>query len=179
VITKPRHREAEPSSSAPTASLACLAAFALIALSALSALVAAPLGAAPPLTFSHLAGAQGGAGSEDGMGTAASFLNPGSLALDGSGNVYVADSGNRKIRKIAPGGFVTTLAGSGSSGTTDGPGTAASFSFPASVAVDASGNVYVADATGRKIRKVTAGGAVTTLAGSGSQGSAGGLFSPP
>ena len=109
------------------------------------------------------------------MGTAASFLNPGSLALDGSGNVYVADSGNRKIRKIAPGGFVTTLAGSGSSGTTDGPGTAASFSFPASVAVDASGNVYVADATGRKVRKVTAGGAVTTLAGSGSQGSADGL----
>jgi DNA-binding beta-propeller fold protein YncE len=89
------------------------------------------------------------------------------LTVDGGGNVYVADTFTHKIRKVTPGGVVTTLAGSGALGSTDGPGTAARFNAPSDVAVDAAGNVYVADSDNNKIRKVTPGGVVTTLAGCG------------
>jgi NHL repeat len=116
----------------------------------------------------------GSTGSTDGTGTAASFHYPAGVAVDAGGNVYVADTYSNKIRKVTPAGDVTTLAGSGSSGSTDDTGTAASFNAPLSVAVDASGNVYVADLYNQKIRKVTAAGVVTTLAGSGSVGSADG-----
>ena len=110
----------------------------------------------------------GSFGAADGTGTAASFENPMGVAVDASGNVYVADSSNNKIRKVTSAGVVTTLAGSGSWGSTDAPGTAASFECPAGVTVDASSNVYVADTYNNKIRKVTSAGVVTTLAGSGS-----------
>jgi hypothetical protein len=112
----------------------------------------------------------GATGSADGTGTAASFNYPTGVAVDGSGNLYVADSDNHKIRKISPGGVVTTLAGSGSPGSQDGIGGAASFSSPYGVAVDAGGNVYVGDSGNNKIRKITPAGAVTTFAGSGSPG---------
>ena len=111
------------------------------------------------------------AGSADGVGTAASFSYIFGIAVDSSGNVYVADSGNHKIRKVTPAGVVTTLAGSGAAGSTDGVGVAAKFNDPRSVAIDASGNVYVADGGNYKIRKITSAGLVTTLAGTGTQGS--------
>jgi len=103
----------------------------------------------------------------DGTGTAASIAQPAGVAVDSSGNVYVADSGNNRIRKITSAGVVTTLAGSGIGAYTDGTGTTASFNGPQGVAVDSSGNVYVADSNNSRIRKITSAGVVTTLAGSG------------
>jgi DNA-binding beta-propeller fold protein YncE len=117
-------------------------------------------------SVSTLAGTGGIAGSADGAGGAASFNSPAGVAVDAGGNVYVADSNNDTIRKIAPGGSVTTLAGlAGSAGSTDGTGAGARFNSPKGVAVDAVGNVYVADSNNDTIRKITAGGLVTTLAG--------------
>jgi sugar lactone lactonase YvrE len=113
----------------------------------------------------------GVSGSEDGTGTAASFNSPSGVAVDKNGNVYVADSWSHKIRKITPEGVVTTFAGSGVLGSEDGTGTAASFNSPSGVAVDKNENVYVADSSNNKVRKITPAGAVTTLAGSGRKGS--------
>jgi sugar lactone lactonase YvrE len=110
-------------------------------------------------------------GAINATGTTASFKSPAGLAIDASGNIYVADKGNHLIRKIAPGAIVTTLAGSGSIGSVNDTGTVASFNSPSGVAVDASGNVYVADTDNNLIRKITPAGVVTTLAGSGSIGS--------
>ncbi len=108
----------------------------------------------------------GVAGSADGTGTDARFYRPSGVAIDGSGNFYVADTYNHKIRKISPTGVVTTFAGSGTRGFADGTGTAARFNYPRGVAVDGSGNVYVGDEFNQKIRKISPTGVVTTLAGS-------------
>ncbi len=113
-------------------------------------------------------------GSTNGTGSAASFFNPMGVCSDTYGNIYVADTYNHKIRKIAPSGAVTTFAGSGSAGSADGLGTAATFNEPAGVCSDINGNIYVADGASRKIRKVTPAGLVTTLAGSGAAGSTNG-----
>jgi len=121
---------------------------------------------ATPYTFTTLAGAAGASGSTDGTGAAARFLYPEGAAVDASGNLYVADTGNGTIRKVTPAGVVTTLAGTaGAAGSTDGTGTAARFNTPSGVAVDGSGNVYVADSVNNTIRKLTPAGVVTTLAG--------------
>ena len=109
-------------------------------------------------------------GSANGLGTAASFKSPRGLALDASGNLYVADSGNNLIRKIDASGNVTTLAGSGVQGAVNAQGTTASFTAPSGVSLDKSGNVYVADRGNNLIRKIDTAGNVTTLAGSGAQG---------
>jgi prepilin-type N-terminal cleavage/methylation domain-containing protein len=108
----------------------------------------------------------GAAGSADGTGPAATFYGPRGVAVDSSGNVYVTDTRNHKIRKISPLGVVTTLAGSGAPGSADGNGAAASFYFPFGVAVDSAGTVYVTDNTTSRVRKISPLGVVTTLAGS-------------
>ena len=133
---------------------------------------------ATPYTFTTLAGSAA-SGITDGTGSAARFYHPQGVAVDGSGNLYVADTSNHTVRKITAGGVVTTLAGSpGNSGTVDGTGSAARFNSPYGVAVDGSGNLYIADTNNCTIRKITAGGVVTTLAGSpGVSGSADGTGS--
>jgi sugar lactone lactonase YvrE len=114
-----------------------------------------------------LAGMSGNSGDTDGTGPAARFSTPTSVAVDGAGNVYVADNGSAIVRKITPAGVVTTLAGkAGAGGDADGVGAAARFNTPRGVAVDSSGNVYVADEGNADIRKITPAGVVTTLAGS-------------
>jgi serine/threonine-protein kinase len=113
-------------------------------------------------------------GSANGNGTYASFNQPTGVAVDNAGNVYVADDGNHLIREISPAGLVTTLAGSGLPGSADGTGNLASFNFPQGIAVDASGNVYVADYGNNTIREINQAGAVTTIAGSTSPGSSDG-----
>jgi sugar lactone lactonase YvrE len=98
------------------------------------------------------------------------YSHPEGVAVDVIGNVYVADTWNHSIRKITPAGTVLTLAGSGSSGAVDGNGAGASFSNPSGIAVDSSGTVFVADPGNSKIRKITPGGLVSTLAGTGQAG---------
>ena len=125
-------------------------------------------------TWSTLAGPAGGPGSSDGAAIDARFYQPSGLAMDGSGNVYVADTTNHKIRKITSAGVVSTLAGTGISGFADGVGSTANFASPNGVAVDASGTVYVTDTGNHRIRKITSAGVVSTLAGSGIAGFADG-----
>ncbi len=112
----------------------------------------------------------GVAGYKDGPGSQAQFQEPAGIAVDHSGNVYLADRGNNRIRKILPDGTVSTLAGSGVKGWADGSGTSARFNGPAGVATDAAGDVYVADMGNHRIRKITRDGKVSTLAGTGKAG---------
>jgi len=122
--------------------------------------------ASSPGSLVLLAGAAGGPGSVDAVGEDARFHYPNAVALDGEGNVYVADSGNHVIRKISAAGVVTTLAGvAGVAGSTDAVGAAARLSNPKGVAVDNAGNVYVADSGNHTVRKISPAGLVSTLAG--------------
>ena len=106
----------------------------------------------------------------------ATFGMPYGIAIDKDGNLYVSDLGFNNIRKITPGGMVSTLAGSlnGLSGSDDGPGTAARFNVPLGLVTDPGDNVFVVDAQNNKIRKITPLGMVTTVAGSGAVGAADG-----
>lgn len=122
-------------------------------------------------------------GFADGAATFAQFRTPGGIGVDKSGNVFVTDGANNKVRKITPNGVVTTLAGTGIPGANDGPGASATFNYPEGLAVDNSGNVFVSEGNStqgfnnasypgnNKIRKITPDGTVSTFAGSGTAGS--------
>jgi hypothetical protein len=114
--------------------------------------------------------AANGVGFVDGTGPAALFHAVRGMTTDSAGNAYIADTGNFVIRKMTPAGVVTTFAGGGSpggnaSGFADGTGTAALFAGPVDVAIDAAGNLYVADENNSAVRMITPSGVVTTLAG--------------
>jgi sugar lactone lactonase YvrE len=114
-------------------------------------------------TFAGLAGASG---TTDGTGSSARFDLPAGIVVDADDNLYVADSNNHSIRRITPAGVVTTVAGTpGSNGTTDGSAASASFYRPQQIAIDATGNLYVADSQNQTIRVLSSGGIVSTLAG--------------
>ena len=138
---------------------------------------------APDGSASTLAG--GREGYADGAGAAASFHTPSGLAIDGEGNLYVADTGNNRIRKVTPAGVVSTLAGEGAAGHRDGPASSSRFDGPLGVAVDERGNVYVADTYNDRLRVVTPAGEVRTLAGgdrpgyADGAGTGGALFDTP
>jgi len=129
----------------------------------------------PTGTITTLAGnGQYGYSGDGGPATAAS-LSPGGVAVDAAGNLYIADYGNDRIRKVTPAGTITTVAGNGQWGYSGdgGPATAASLNRPYGVAVDATGNLYIADGQNSRIRKVTPAGTITTVAGNGQWGYSG------
>jgi len=145
-----------------------------------------PTQPAPTIVVSTLAGGgvgnpatitspiYGRIGSADGVGTAASFYAPADVVLDAAGNLYVSDSGNHLIRKVTPLGVVSTFAGNTAGGFENGKGAAASFSAMQGLAIDPSGNIYVADSGNEVIRKITPDGTVSTFAGTGVAGSSNG-----
>ncbi|WP_114936320.1 gliding motility-associated C-terminal domain-containing protein [Mucilaginibacter endophyticus] len=111
------------------------------------------------------------AGWSDGPGNTATIYEPDALLSDAAGNIYFSDQASHLIRKITPGGFVTTIAGTPHSpGFADGMGSAAMFDNPRALAMDNAGNLYLADQANNRIRKITAAGVVTTYAGSGVAG---------
>jgi len=113
-----------------------------------------------------LAGTAGQSGATNATGKLARFNSPLGIAVDASGIIYVADTGNHLIRKITPAGAVTTLAGSpGVWGTNDGTGSATLFNGPVGIAIDGKTNLFVSDANNHTIRKITPAGVVTTWAG--------------
>lgn len=127
-------------------------------------------------TVTTFAGTAGLCGGADGTGPAARFNRPSDVAIDGNGNLYVADRDNHTIRKITAARVVTTLAGSaGMRGVMEGTGAAARFNEPLGVAVDGAGTVYVCDSGNNTIRRVTAAGVVTTFAGFGEPGGVDGV----
>jgi ABC-type branched-subunit amino acid transport system substrate-binding protein/sugar lactone lactonase YvrE len=122
------------------------------------------------VTVSTLAG-DGHRGYRDGPGPQARFAGPiGGMAIDRQGNLYLPDPFANRIRRITPDGMVSTLAGTGSPGYVDGPIATAQFSGPTGLAVDAAGNVYVADGGNQRIRIIQTDGTVTTMAGTGGPG---------
>lgn len=108
--------------------------------------------------------------NDKGSGFGVSFDQPYGIAVDKNDNLFVADAAAQKIRKVAPDGQVTTFAGSGVAGFADGPAISALFYQPAGIAIDASGNLYVADTYNNRIRKISTTGFVTTIAGNSQPG---------
>jgi sugar lactone lactonase YvrE len=115
---------------------------------------------------STIAGRGHNAGFLDGLGAAALFHSPCGIAVDGVGTVFVVDRAKNRIRKITPEGLVSTFAGSGEAGKTDGQGISASFNQPSGIAVGSDGVIFVADTRNHCIRKISPEGLVTTFAGS-------------
>ncbi|MDB5179373.1 MAG: hypothetical protein JWN12_5 [Candidatus Saccharibacteria bacterium] len=108
----------------------------------------------------------GASASLDGTGTAAQFTDPSGIAIAGDGTMYVVEGTGSRIRKMTTSGVVTTFAGSGTIGAADGTGAAAQFYYPRGIAIDSTGNLFVADFQNNRIRKITPNAVVTTFAGS-------------
>lgn len=115
---------------------------------------------------------QPGYGGDNGPATSASIKGVFDLAVDAAGNLYIADYYNDRVRKLTPAGVITTVAGNGvkASGGDGGPAVSASIHGPIGVTFDAAGNLYVAEYGGHRVRKVTPGGTISTVAGNGING---------
>ncbi len=116
-----------------------------------------------------------GFSGDGGPGTSAQLFLPEGVAVDGAGNLFIADSGNNSIRKVTPAGTITTVAGNGTLGFSGdgGPATLAELDSPVGVAVDGAGNLFIADSENNLIRKITPAGTITTVAGNGTRGFSG------
>ncbi|PWG78100.1 DUF6443 domain-containing protein [Pararcticibacter amylolyticus] len=123
-----------------------------------------------PAGVTSIFAGSGAAGFANGTGTAAAFQYPAGLALDAAGYLYVSDNWNHRIRKISPAGVVTTFAGTGVEGSVDGLANSASFTYPCGLTFDSSGNLYVVERQGQRLRKISPAGEVTTVAGNGTAG---------
>jgi sugar lactone lactonase YvrE len=126
----------------------------------------------PNGVISTLTGTGSGYRGDGGPATAALLDNPRGLAVDASGNLYIADTDNHAIRRVTANGIITTVAGTGDAGFAGdgGPATAAKLNNPVAVAVDAAGNIYIADSSNYRVRRVTPAGMIDTVAGTGSSG---------
>ena len=128
-------------------------------------------------TLTTVAGTGGDCGflGDGGPATAAKSCGPSAVAVDGSGNLYIADTGNNRVRKVDGSGTITTVAGTGTFGSSGdgGPATEAELADPHGVAVDGSGNVYIADTVNNRVRMVDGSGTITTVAGTGTAGFSG------
>lgn len=118
-------------------------------------------------TFAGSASAQPGFAGDTGAATSALLSGPSAVALDASGNLYIADMGNNRIRKVDSGGIITTVAGGGVNLGDGFKATTARLDSPRGIAFDAAGNLYIADSNAHRIRKVAANGIITTVAGTG------------
>ncbi len=114
-------------------------------------------------------------GATDGLAFDATFSNPHGIAVGPDGTVYISDRFGHRIRKLSPDGIVTTIAGNGTTGSTDGVGEAASFNEPWGLCIGNDGNIYVADTRNNLIRMITPDGTVSTIAGSGNYGTSDGF----
>jgi len=115
-------------------------------------------------------GGNGGLG-DGGPATSAFLGGPTGVAVDSTGNLYIADDGNSRVRKVLPSGIISTVAGGGNGGD-GGPATSAQL-FPWSVAVDSGGSLYISDSINNRVREVSSSGIITTVAGSGTSGYSG------
>lgn len=121
-------------------------------------------------TITTIAGTgKAGFSGDGGPATAAQLSEPDGIAADAQGNVYIADYGNHRVRKVNPAGVITTIAGTGKQGFSGdgGPASAAQLDYPNGVGVDGRGNVYIADTGNSRVRRVSASGTITTIAGTG------------
>ena len=124
-------------------------------------------------SITTIAGVGGWGFSGDGdAASQARLSSPNDVAVDASGNLFIADTGNQRIRKVDPSGVITTIAGSGERGFAGdgGPAVEAQFDGPEGVAVDMTGSLYIADYGNHRIRKVNSSGTITTVAGTGETG---------
>ncbi len=129
----------------------------------------------PDGVISTVAGSAWGYGGDGGPATSARLYLPDGVTVDAAGNLFIADSAGCRIRRVTPAGIISTVAGKGVLGSSGdgGPATSAQLAYPGGIAVDTAGNLFIADYYNDRIRRVTPWGAISTIAGNGTEGFSG------